>query len=236
MGGESQKAFITKLCDIKVPKDTRYLFLPKNSGFKSNYGNLLISRAISELDLSYIEDLKILERRGEDIPYLVDSLFKYRDIISIGITGDDLLDEYIFGNRESSLELINTTDWVDDTAMFGRPVLALIGRDNNLCLDEEINRVRNYNGVIGVPSKYYNTSLRYLNSIYNELFELDKIVCLNGSIEESIDIGLYDYAIDVVYSGGTLRELDLKVIDIVRASDISTIVPKNSFDIFKTKI
>lgn len=213
-----------------MPNNVEYLFLPKNSGFKTDYSKTLIARAVNELNFDNVENVKILERRGEDIPLIIDSLYNDKGILSVGITGDDLFDEYFFSNPDSLLRVINTIVWVDLKAMFGRPVLALLGKNSNICIEDKILDLRNYTGNFGVPNKFFSTCLNYLESMIGCREEaLERIFCLNGSVEEGIGLGLYDYCIDVVYSGKTINEVGLYVVDVVRACDISTIMPNINF-------
>jgi len=196
---------------IKLDKKVKYLFIPKNSGLKK-----YTEKALSDLEID--KEVIIVEKRGEDIPKLIDSFAK-KEIITVGITGDDLFDEFRFGNKESKLKLINTTDWVDEKTLYGRPVLALISAKNN---DKNFKSLKEM-PKIGVPKKYKNTVNQYLKNIFKDKFFEKNIFYYSGGVEENILFGLYDFAVDIVYTGESLKESNLKIIDILRASDISTI-------------
>ncbi len=66
-------------------KNARYLIIPKNTGLKP-----CIEPAIADLGLN--ENIEIIKRRGEDIPYLLSCLYSCK-IPALGVTGDDLYDE-----------------------------------------------------------------------------------------------------------------------------------------------
>jgi len=196
-------------------KELDYLLLPKNSG-------LLRWREQALQDLILPKGACILERRGEDVPRLVAEITEQGKSV-IGITGDDLYDEarYRYPELMKKARLLNTTDWFDKKAVYGRPALALIGKKEGVLLD------KSKMGAIGVPSKYRETSRRFLRSVYGKNFKDELVFVYSGSVEENISLGLYSFAIDIVYTGATLRESGLEILDVVRCSDISTIASKN---------
>ncbi len=110
---------------------------------------------------------------------------------------------------------------MDKNALYGRPVLALISDANNTL--ENITKSKK-KVVIGVPDKYRETAKKYLQANFKDVNFCVKI--LKGSVEEGIALGLYNFAIDIVYRGKTIEENNLKIRDIIRASDVSTIASK----------
>ena len=191
---------------IKIGKENKYLFIPKNSGLQR-----YVEQSINEFILP--DGIKILKRRGEDIPKLMDILYREEGVKSIGLTGDDLYDEYRYKNPKNNLEVFNTIDWIDEKARFGRPVLSLISKDKSL---EEFKKEM---PLVGVPKKYSFTIQRYLKNIFRENFDENKIVEFAGGVEENINLGLYNYAFDIVYTGASLKENNLKILEIIRSSD-----------------
>ena len=198
---------------IKI-QNAKYMFMPKNSGLKTYAEKAL-------LNLNMNKGLEITERRGEDIPYLLAELGKSK-VPALGITGDDLFDEARYKNKavNENVSLIDTIDWVDAKALFGRPVLALLTKENLKLSDSESKKLP----LVGIPKKYEYTALRYLARRFGlEKYPREKAKVFSGGVEENIALGVYDFAIDVVYTGSSLKKSRLKIVEILRASDISTI-------------
>lgn len=198
---------------IKI-QNAKYIFMPKNSGLK-NYAQKAL------LNLSLNKDVMISERRGEDIPYLIAELSKSK-VPALGITGDDLFDEARYKNKEvnENVSLIDTIDWIDENALFGRPVLALLAKQGLELVSSKSKEVP----IVGIPKKYEYTALRYLARRFKlEIYPREKAMVFSGGVEENIVLGVYDFAIDVVYTGSSLKKARLKIVDTLRASDISTV-------------
>ena len=90
---------------VKIPT----LVVPKNSGLKGYVWKVLKeagldlekAKKISETEL-IAENLDVLLRRGEDIPQIVTDEFRMGRTV-LGVTGDDLLDEYRLRNPQNIL-------------------------------------------------------------------------------------------------------------------------------------
>ena len=98
------------------------LVVPKNNGLKGYAWEVMKESGLDlesakELEKGKLKvgDLTVLLRRGEDIPQIVVDEFNNGNII-LGLTGDDLYDEYRFRNPNSPLEVENTYDWFDENA------------------------------------------------------------------------------------------------------------------------
>ena len=68
---------------------------------------------------------RIIESRGEDIPFIVEELSKNGKRV-IGLTGKDLLKEYGSAKYNTKLVVLKTIVWFDKNAIFGKPVLCLL--------------------------------------------------------------------------------------------------------------
>lgn len=184
------------------------LLIPKNGGLMG-YRDVALER----VGVDKFKDLEITERRGEDIPKLCD---KYTEIgIPVfGLTGDDFYDEYKLRNPDSELRVVNTIDWYDEKAKFGRPTLCLLGREKD-SLDALPN------GPIAINEKYIYTINQYLDELENEIRrKLGKRETYRGGLEENVKKDLERLCIDIVYEGKTIEENNLKVLYIIRQSDI----------------
>ena len=166
--------------------------------------------------------LNLLLRRGEDIPQIVVDYAKKGEV-ALGITGDDLYDEYRLKNPKNPLRVENTYDWFDEAAKYLRPALCFVNRTGSI---EGIPSPR-----VAIGAKYPKTSWNYLlRSPLTREFEFGAEFCdlvriYEGSVERKIAEGEADCAIDIVYSGDTIKELGLTVIEIVRFSDLAVISP-----------
>lgn len=185
-----------------------FIVVPKNSGLKS-----VSERVLSQIDST---DSRIVKMRGEDIPFFVDKLTSLGKN-AIGMTGEDLYREYQAKVYDSSLSVLKKYSWRDESAIFGRPVLALIGpKKKNL--DNFSRQVK-----IAIAKKYQFLAKKYLNLLEEtQGFTFQKMY-LSGSVEMSITEGLSDLVIDIVYSGKTIRELGLIVYDKIFESNFVVI-------------
>lgn len=159
--------------------------------------------------------------RGEKIPEAITEYARKGEVV-FGITGDDLMDEYRFRNPNNILKVENTYDWFDNSAMFRRPALCLVNRKGTLGKKPPI---------VAIGEKYRETSKDYLfrSPMTRDFdfaeFEQDQIRVFPNSVEKKIKEGKADCAIDVVYTGQTLRNEDLNIVDIVRFTDLVVISP-----------
>jgi ATP phosphoribosyltransferase len=76
-----------------------------------------------------------------------------------------------------------------------------------------------------VATKYVNTAKKYYSSLNRET----DIIKLNGSIELAPILGLSDVIVDIVETGNTLKENNLKVINDIEEISARFIVNKTSY-------
>ena len=172
--------------------------------------------------LSYFASLpkeKIVESRGEDIPFIVEALSQ-NGKKAFGLTGSDLLKDYQLSKYNSKLKIIKIIEWIDARAKFGKPALCLLGpKGKNL---EQLSK----NLKVCVNSKYKNLAKRYLNVLESRGCSFVKIY-LSGSTEAAYCNGLSDLVIDIVYTGASAREANLEVYDKIFESDFVIIGVKD---------
>lgn len=177
--------------------------VPKNSG-------LSICKDIS---LEYSGE--ILEVRGEDVPLFVLELSKQNKEV-IGITGDDLLKEFLLTRKNTGLKTIKLISWKDERCIFGKPTLCLLG-NKNMGLDEMPKALK-----ICINRKYSEMAEKYIAKLKSKGFTLEKFY-LSGATESMFKKGLVDLVIDIVSSGKSAEEAGLKVYDRIFSSDIAII-------------
>src|SRR3989338_8127967 len=114
------------------------LAVPKNNALKGYAWQVLKETGLDldkseEIDKNRLKvgGLAVLLRRGEDIPQIVVDEFN-RGRIVLGVTGDDLYDEYRYRNPQNPLKIENTYDWYDEKALFKRPALCLINKSGDV--------------------------------------------------------------------------------------------------------
>ena len=175
-----------------------------------------------DVALSYFSSLskdRIIESRGEDIPFIVEELSQNGKKV-FGLTGSDLLREYQLSKYNSRLVIVKTISWMDKKAKFGKPTLCLLGpKDKNL---EQLPK----NLKVCINSKYKNLAKRYLNVLENKGYSFVKIY-LSGSTEAAYCNGLSDLVIDIVYTGASIKKANLDVYDKIFESDFLIIGAKN---------
>ena len=76
-----------------------------------------------------------------------------------------------------------------------------------------------------VATKYLNVSKRYFDSINRDV----ELIKLNGSIEIAPILGLSDVIIDIVETGTTLKENNLKVLKTIEDISARFIANKSSY-------
>ena len=182
--------------------------VPKNSGLRS----------YRESALSYFKDVKdtrLIEARGEDIPFLVKQ-FLNKGKNAFGLTGEDLFREYCLENKESQLKVIKRIAWDDPSAIYGKPTLCLIGPEGKSL--ETMPR----DLTVCIASKYKKLAKKYLNFLERKGFSFKKIY-INGCVETSCSEGIADLIIDIVYTGSSLIKYNLKAYDVIMQSDFLVI-------------
>jgi len=177
-------------------------------------------------DTLQVGGLKLVLRRGERIPEAVTDYAKKGEVV-LGITGDDLYDEFRLQNPNNILKLENTYDWYDEKARFLRPALCFINRTGQVEELSPENEDIDSRPRIEFNAKYFNTISKYVEKIplIKELGKWPNLLGTTSQVEREVSDGRADYAIDIVYTGKTIDELNLKIIEIIRFSDLAVISP-----------
>ena len=202
------------------------LVVPKNTGLNSYAWKVLgeagltvnKAREIGQNKLK-VGNLTLLVRRGEDIPQIVMDEHR-RGVVVLGLTGDDLFDEYQLRNPKNPLKIENTYDWFDPAAKFFRPTLCLInrsGRVNDIPLEARV----------AVNQKYRETCSYYLAKAPQVRDKTFYTTLYSGDVEGNVAVGINDCGIEIVYTGDTLDATRprLKIAGIVRFTDLVVISP-----------
>jgi ATP phosphoribosyltransferase len=162
--------------------------------------------------LAGLIDPRIIEVRGEDVPYWLES-FKKKGKPAIGLTGQDLYEEYRSNNGpRTNLQVIKTIEWKDETAKFGKPALCLIGPKGEKLEDMPKDLS------IWIASKYRGLADKYLEQFENKGYSFQKNY-VNGCVETSCSEGIADLIIDIVYTGSSLKRYGLDIYDTILKSD-----------------
>lgn len=170
------------------------VFVPENSGLERF--NYLALREFNNLPVTF------QRARGEAIPRLVESKGGY------GWTGNDLFEDYLVSGKGKTLEREIFFPWPEPS----QPKLCLLGpEENSLEYFEEKFCSRLEELRLAISDKYQNLVNRYLKSKgWNpQIFSFD------GQVEKKIRLEEADLAIDIVYSGRTVRENRLVIYDTV---------------------
>ncbi len=213
----------------KTGENVSALVIPKNSGLRGYAEEVLKdagldlkkARLVSKNKLR-LDDLTIILKRGEDIPQTVVDAARRGEFV-LGITGDDLYDEYRLREPGSILQIENTYDWFDENARYLRPALCLINKSG--CAKDIPLEAK-----IAINAKYPYTSRDYLDKSPNVAGRKFIQTQYWGDVELTVSEGTHDCAIDIVYSGETLERNSLSVADIVRFSDLVVISPLRKED------
>ena len=181
-----------------------FIVVPKNSGLKKY-------REIALKEIGAIDPSKVIEVRGEDVPFWLKE-FERKGKKAIGLTGEDLYREFLLEERENVLKIIKRITWNDPNALFNKPILCLIGpKDKDLSsLPKALT--------IGISSKYIKLAKKYLNFLERNGFSFRKFY-MNGCIEAVCSEGIADLIIDIVYTGSSIEKYGLKVYDKIIESD-----------------
>ena len=163
--------------------------------------------------------------------------FKTLDLLEkVGITCEEMKDKdsrkLIFVNEEKKLRffLAKGPD-VPTYVEYGAADIGIVGKDTIMeegrklyevldlgfgackmcvCGPEAARGYLNHNQLIRVATKYPNIAKDYFYNQKNETVELIK---LNGSIELAPIVGLAEVIVDIVETGGTLKENGLRVLE-----------------------
>ena len=111
---------------------------------------------------------RIVVSRGEDIPFIIEELSQ-NGKRAIGLTGRDLFKEYELSRYSTKLTVLKIINWDDKKALFGKPVLCLLGpKGKNL---EDLQK----NLRVSINSKYKNLAKKYLNILEDKGYRFAKI-------------------------------------------------------------
>jgi len=156
-------------------------------------------------------DAEILEFRGEDVPFIVEQFCK-RGFKAFGITGNDLMQEYLSKNQ-SRLQVIKTIPWQDESFLFKKPTLCLLAKKekNFVGVDSSI--------VVAVNAKYERLSKNFLEKLERNGTKIQTIT-VNGSTELAVEQGLAGACVEIVCTGASLEEFGLKIIERFFESDL----------------
>ena len=138
----------------------------------------------------------------------------------IGLTGRDFLKEYELSRYKNKLIILKTISWDDSKAIFGKPVLCLLGPKGKKL--EDLPKILR----VCINSKYKNLAKKYLNILEDKGYKFAKIY-LSGSTESAYCNGLSDLVIDIVYTGTSMKNANLEVYDKIFESDFVVIGVKN---------
>ena len=158
---------------------------------------------------------EILEVRGEDVPLFVYELIRQNKKV-IGITGEDLLKEFLLENKNTGIEILEIVKWCNENCVFGKPTLCLLG-DKNRKFEELDKKLR-----VCINKKYSRIAKKYLSRLEDKGFRFEKLY-LAGATESAFQKKLVDIVIDIVCSGKSAEEAGLCVYDKIFSSDIVVI-------------
>lgn len=136
------------------------------------------------------------------------AIYVERGAADIGVVGKDVLIE----SEPDVYELLDLK--------LGKCRVAVAGADN-FCDDT--------NATLRVATKYVNITKKYYASIHRDI----EVIKLNGSIELAPLLGLSDVIVDIVETGSTLKENNLRVFTDIMDISARLIANKSSFK-FKT--
>lgn len=185
--------------------------IPKNTGLKE----------CKNIVKEYVNSkIKFIEVRGEDVPLVVSRLVKKGEE-AIGITGEDLLKEFLLKNYNTEIKILKRIPWKNKKYLFEKPTLCLLGPKNKKL--EDLGK----NLKICINSKYKELAKKYyLNYLENKGYRFEKIYA-SGATEEFFYRGIVDLVIDIVCSGKSAKKVGLEVYDKIFESDIVIIGEEN---------
>ena len=160
--------------------------------------------------------------RAEDVCVFVEEMLK-KGKKCVGLTGEDLYKEYKLKNVISSVGVTEKILWMDQTAIFNKPTLCLLGPIGKKLKNLDISSTK---PKVAINSKYKYLSEKFLNELGQKGNSFEKVY-LNGCTEEAYQMGLCDLVIDIVYSGKSAREAGLGIIERIMESDIVLVGERN---------
>ena len=188
-----------------------FIVAPKNK-------RLAAYTAIALKDIS--RPYKLIEVRGEDVPFWLESTISANPD-ALGMTGEDLFKEYLLEKlNDTQLKILRRITWDDEKALFKKPTLCLLGPKDFDVLEKKKELK------VCINVKYKMLAKRYLNSLEPKGYIFQKTY-VSGTTENAISLGIADLVIEIVYSGSTVKEYNLKIYDKIFASDFVVIGGKN---------
>ena len=158
----------------------------------------------------------LFEVPGKDVRYLMSkpadvAVYVQRGAADMGIVGRDVLLE----QEPDVYELCDLG--------FGKCALCVAAR----------NHWRDDTSVpLRVATKYPNVAQRYFGHLNRDI----EIIKLNGSIELGPVLGLSDVIVDIVETGSTLRENDLRVVAQIEPSSARVIANRGSYQFYRQQM
>ena len=182
------------------------VLIPKNRGLA----------AMAEYALRTCAPDEAFERtfvRGEDVPLIANEVARSGRPV-LGLTGEDLLEEWLAAGRELDSRIARRSiPWNDPRARYGKPALCLIGPAGTELPSSGVLRV-------ALCAKYENLARRYLSTLERPGLRIEP-VAIAGTVEAAILHDIADFMIDIVVSGVTIDQLGLDVRSIIMTSDLA---------------
>lgn len=164
-----------------------------------------------------IKNLKAIKVRSFDVVTFVNSGF-----VDFGICGIDVIKEFDFSNVITLFDL-----------GVGQCRISLAGKKDSMLSKNFKENISNFYGQnLKIASKYINITQKYCDSIGLQ----PNIIKLNGSIEITPYLGICDFIIDLVSSGNTLKQNNMKELDVIENVSSCFIANRNCFKIKNTDI
>lgn len=183
------------------------VLLPKNRGLAGQ-----LERVRDRCVIPSGIDLQV---RGEDVPLFASELSRLGQRV-LAFTGDDLLDEWLLaGNTLDEGLDRRRLAWSDPNALFGAPALCLLGTSHEVLRERRPLR-------IAVCTRYRELTQRFLAALRADGVVLDPLP-ISGSLETWLRSGVTDLAIDIVVTGETMRQANLRVLRVISTSDIAVL-------------
>jgi ATP phosphoribosyltransferase len=174
--------------------------------------NRRLAEQIAAANLPFPESAGRVVLRGEDIPLVMNRIAR-RSQAAVGITGDDLLDDWLAAGNELDERVTRSRIlWNDARAVYGKPALCLIAAQGG--------GFEPQNARIAVCARYQNLAARFLEQTYGAATLLN-VTPFSGGTETLIGVGLADAVIDIVVTGSTIRSLGLEVREVIYTSDLA---------------
>jgi len=194
--------------------------IPKNSGLER----------CKDISRRYSVNAKLIEVRGEDVPEFVTRIGNLEKVI--GITGEDLFEEYKLRQKTDDLEVLERIEWYDPNFIYKKPSLCILG-PNGKDLNELPRKIR-----ICANSKYRELAKKSILLLREMGYDCTDFYA-TGATEEYLRSNLADLVIDIVCTGNSIEKYGLKVYERIFSSDIVVLKPKirtrfNLNDLYET--